>query len=404
MPESIIVAIPNNQGTRGRDLGNARDTFKQYIKDEVIPFVNNNYRTSQNKTIFGHSMAGAFVLNYLATEPSLFDNYIAESPVVQIFNSELLAKFHTLFQDNKTLNKSLYFTLTDVSQEGQNATDALNKLVAILEKEAPKTLRWKYDFIENQIHMTTPYLTMYKGFTEVYYDYQSPIYTSYDDYISHGGMQQLEAYYANRAAKYQSENVITENTIRRLTNVLLADNQESLAIELLQQNTVTHSESRRAYNSLARAYGTISKPEDAKKALEWIDSASNHQWWGAKNFENLAIKANLLNKMNRTDESLAMWKEAIDLPTTQARPVFFAGLGLLEQGQNEMAHTLFLLNAKKFPKDIFVINEGLAKGYTAIGNKKKAIKHWEIALKNMPPENEPWLPQYQAELKALKGA
>lgn len=168
MPESIIVAIPNNQGTRRRDLGRERNNFKKFIKEEIIPFVEKNYRTSNHKTIFGHSMAGAFVLNYLATEPELFNNYIAASPVIQIFNSELLTKFQELFKSKKTLNKSLYFTLTGVDAEGQRATDALNQFVSLLKKNAPKTLKWKYNYIENQVHMTTPYLTVYEGFSMVF--------------------------------------------------------------------------------------------------------------------------------------------------------------------------------------------------------------------------------------------
>lgn len=277
MPESIIVAIPNSQGTRGRDLGSGRDNFKKYIKDEVIPFVAKNYRTSKHKTIFGHSMAGAFVLNYLATEPTLFDNYIAASPVIQIFNSELLEKFHSLFETNKNLNKSLYFTLTEKGAEGERATEAMNKFVALLEKDAPKALRWKYDFIENQIHMTTPYLTIYKGFTEVFYDFQSPTYTSFKDYTNRGGMSKLKSYYADRAVKYQSENVIPENTLRRLANILLDDKQENLAIELLQQNTKSHPESIGALNSLARAYERLNKSSEAKEAYQKALSLAEKQ-------------------------------------------------------------------------------------------------------------------------------
>ena len=171
IPESIIVAIPNNRGTRGRDLARERDKFMKFIKNEVINFVENNYRTNDQKTIFGHSMAGAFVLNYLATEPSLFNNYIVASPVVQIMNSELLGKYENLFKQNITLDKSLYITLTGLEAEGERATEALGKFVEILKYKAPKSLSWKYDYIENQIHMTTPYLTFYQGLAEFYKNY-----------------------------------------------------------------------------------------------------------------------------------------------------------------------------------------------------------------------------------------
>jgi len=268
MPESIIVAIPNNQGTRGRDLARERDKFKQFIKEEVISFVEKNYRTTKHKTIFGHSMAGAFVLNYLATEPSLFDNYIAASPVIQIFDSELLVKFDELFKKEKTLNKSLYFTLTSIVAEGERATEALNKFVSLLEKKAPKSLLWKYDYIDNQIHMTTPYLTMYKGFSMVYNDFQAPRFISYKDYQNRGGMNSLKTYYLQRANKYQTSEQIPENTLGRLANMLLDDNQSTLAINLFKENIKNYPESAIAHNSLARAYENLNDDKNALKAYQ----------------------------------------------------------------------------------------------------------------------------------------
>ena len=118
-------------------------------------------------------MAGAFVLNYLATESSLFDNYIVASPVIQILNSELLDKYKNFFKQNETLDKSLYITLTGIEAEGERATVALTKFVEILKNQAPLSFSWKYDYLENQIHMTTPYLTFYQGLAEIYKDYNS---------------------------------------------------------------------------------------------------------------------------------------------------------------------------------------------------------------------------------------
>lgn len=268
MPETIIVAIPNNRGARGRDLGRGRDNFKKYIKEEVIPFVNSNYRTTKHKTLFGHSMAGAFTLNYLATNGTVFDNYIAASPVVQIFNSELLTQYRSLFKTQPNISKPLYFSIAGVEAEGQVATDAMDKFVALLKKEAPKSFPWKYDFIPNQVHMTTPYLTMFKGLTAVFKDFQSPTYTSFSEYTSRGGMQQLKAYYAARAKKYNTKNVISDNTLRRLATILIRDKQEQLGIELLVLNTKNNPSSMGAFNTLARAYEGLKQFKNAAKSFE----------------------------------------------------------------------------------------------------------------------------------------
>jgi len=76
----------------------------------------------------------------------------------------------------------------------------------------------------------------------------------------------------------------------------------------------------------------------------------------------------------------------------------------LSKNKNKEALKLYTFNAKKFPEEIFMINVNFAKAYTALGNKKKAIKHWEIALKNMPDrtDHQVYLPSYELALKKLK--
>lgn len=277
MPESIIVAIPNNIGTRGRDLASQRNNFKKYIKEEVISFVNKNYRTNEIKTLFGHSLAGAFTLNYLVTEPDLFDNYIAASPVVQIFNSELQDKFTAFFKENPSINKSVYFTLTEASAESMVVYNALNTFVDLFKKEAPKSLHWKYDFIENHVHMTTPYTTVYNGLNRVFYDYQAPTFHSYQEYVDKGGMKGLENYFTKRAQKYNTSTVITDNTMRMLADVLYRDQQDKLAVEVLITNTKNHPTSIGAYNSLARLYRRLQQIDNAKATYKKIIALAEQQ-------------------------------------------------------------------------------------------------------------------------------
>ena len=63
---------------------------------------------------------------------------------------------------------------------------------------------------------------------------------------------------------------------------------------------------------------------------------------------------------------------------------------------------VFKLNRKNHPDDMFTTYVGLARGYTALGDKKNAIKNWETAIKNIPPEQKPNLSYYQGEVDKLK--
>jgi hypothetical protein len=63
---------------------------------------------------------------------------------------------------------------------------------------------------------------------------------------------------------------------------------------------------------------------------------------------------------------------------------------------------IFTLNRQRHPDDTFVTYVGLARGYTAMGDTKKAIANCEMALKNLPESQKPNLPVYEQALKTLK--
>jgi len=60
------------------------------------------------------------------------------------------------------------------------------------------------------------------------------------------------------------------------------------------------------------------------------------------------------------------------------------------------------MNRRVHPDDTFVTYVGLARGYTAVGDKKNAIANWEIALRNIPENQKRNLPVYEQALRALK--
>lgn len=88
VPEMIIVGIPNTD--RGRDMlpphsqyapaGADPNRFLQFIKTEAIPFINDNYRTSDVRILVGQSNSGFFAWWALLKEPKLFKGVVSISP------------------------------------------------------------------------------------------------------------------------------------------------------------------------------------------------------------------------------------------------------------------------------------------------------------------------------------
>jgi predicted alpha/beta superfamily hydrolase len=104
IPELIVVGIgygaldmtaaeKRRRDYRQTKTGGAED-FLMFIKDELIPFIDSNYRTiAGDRAINGYSIGGLFALYVLFTMPETFSRYIIGSPNLtwdngSIFNYE----------------------------------------------------------------------------------------------------------------------------------------------------------------------------------------------------------------------------------------------------------------------------------------------------------------------------
>lgn len=74
----------------GKYAGNA-DHFLTYVATEVMPYINDHYRSTGLNMAVGHSLSASFILYSLVKHPNLFDNYLAISPNLA-YDDELLTK------------------------------------------------------------------------------------------------------------------------------------------------------------------------------------------------------------------------------------------------------------------------------------------------------------------------
>jgi len=139
-----------------------------------------------------------------------------------------------------------------------------------------------------------------------------------------------------------------------------------------------------------------------QEALTWVDQSVSNPFIGVENFNTYQTRAAIYRAMDKATEATAQMDKAIKDPSATVQDIHQYGRTLLNNGQKEKALEIFKFNAQKNPQDKFTPNVGLARAYTASGDKKNAIKHWELALKNLPEAQKQFLPQYEAEVKKLK--
>ncbi len=54
--------------------------FRQFMADDLIPFMEREYRTTSERVLVGHSYGGLFAIWVALTAPDLFDGYVIVSP------------------------------------------------------------------------------------------------------------------------------------------------------------------------------------------------------------------------------------------------------------------------------------------------------------------------------------
>ena len=122
-----------------------------------------------------------------------------------------------------------------------------------------------------------------------------------------------------------------------------------------------------------------------KEAVEFAEVAVNRQFVGTENFQTLNTLASAQEAAGMTAESQVTRDKAMNHRTASVIDLHQYGRQLLAQGKKAEALKVWELNAKRFP-NVWPVNVGLARGYSANGRYKDALKHAKLALAQAPDD------------------
>lgn len=157
----ILVGIENTQRRRDMTGPTSRDedkkiapavggsaAFRSFIRDELMPEIQERYRTTGEKAIVGESLAGLFVIETLLLEPGLFDTYIAFDPSLWWNGGQLVQSANAALQ--KARNRNVY-----VASGSDGDVDSLiTRFARTLESSAPVSLKWHFERMPGEKHAT----------------------------------------------------------------------------------------------------------------------------------------------------------------------------------------------------------------------------------------------------------
>jgi len=294
MPGSIVVTIvegnrhrayysPNlydNIKNRNYGYGDHQDELTQFLRDELLPELDNRYRLANFKTLIGFSPSSVFTLHTFSKNQDLFQAYIALASGNIIGDGYLKGK--SLIDDiektsakKTSSSKFLYIVSGGKDLEDQpDIEDNVNNFNQRLSKLNSNKFKTKAEIIQGEGHTDVALPGLISAFDFIFP--KKKWIVNYQDLISQSGnaKENINEFYKELSYEYKfiiyptMDRLYSMSCIKNIGSSLLRQKRVDEAIELYQYWTELYPKSHIAYSYLARAQKVNNKIRASKKSYE----------------------------------------------------------------------------------------------------------------------------------------
>jgi uncharacterized protein len=254
IPELIVVAIDYKNRNKeytptqvdGFEESGGSDQFVDFIKNELISYVDSAYSTMPFRILSGHSLAGILVVDQLLSEPGLFNAYIAMDPSLWWDNHYLIKQIANLKPD-KLNQRCLYLSSTRSNQKDIIPFDSLLTLKSIA------GLRYKYEHFKDEAHADVVFVSLYYGLRYIFADYA--LTDAQKDSITTGKKPEfIRLHYSKYSKQTGIEFFPPDVVITRLGLRSLDDKDFTNAIKIFEILKNYYPQSSEVFRYLAESY------------------------------------------------------------------------------------------------------------------------------------------------------
>ena len=272
IPELIVVAIPNTN--RIRDLtpshttmgfdgeetdflqeSGGGDAFLKFVRTELFPKIDSDYRTAPHRTLVGHSLGGLLALHALLDAPDMFQSYIAIDPSLWWDDKLLVRQAEKIGADNHERRSSVYISLANNSDietgEPGLMEEAGREFGRTLAGAEYSGIRSTLQYFEAEDHGSVPLLSLYYGLLSTFEGYKFRI----GDFIAKPSIASVIAHFEGVSERLGVDPEPPESSVNQLGYLLLYTIEDlDMAVEMLKLNVTNYPASSNVYDSLGEAY------------------------------------------------------------------------------------------------------------------------------------------------------
>ncbi|UCH83342.1 MAG: hypothetical protein JSW50_12895 [Candidatus Latescibacterota bacterium] len=262
-PQLILVGIDNID--RYRDLRPLQhngepagiENYTRFLTDEVMPFVEKEYRTAGYRILVGPQAGAVFCLYTLQNTPELFDAFILNNPFVSAPNTALLLEqakeFYTV---RESLHKFFYVTFGGVDESAENIAD-IKQFAQLVGPAFDKGFELRLNDISGNDDFITP-LYLKEGLRALFEKYYVPM----DRHFT--SLSEIKSFYDDLSAHYGYDVAPAEWVMTRSADALIEQGDRGNAVGILEHQTALYPN---MVNGWWRLAGIAAEEGDTDKAI-----------------------------------------------------------------------------------------------------------------------------------------
>jgi tetratricopeptide (TPR) repeat protein len=225
------------------------------------------YRTTPYRILFGHSLGGLLATHAYMKEKTAFNSFIAVDPSFGTWDSETMdKKLDTLTQ--QSFDRYIYIASSNWGKRNIGNRDRHLRFYESLNSKCEGELPARLEYFENESHSSVPIVAFHNGISAIFEGYG----ISYRDIES---KEQLTEHFQALSDRLSWNFPPPESLVNQIGYSLLRSRDakdKSRALEFFTLNVKNFPESANSFDSLGEAYEVLGDTRKAinsyKKSLE----------------------------------------------------------------------------------------------------------------------------------------
>lgn len=256
IPEMILIGIDLPEGnrillpTRENKDTTIADNYIDFIEKELVPHVDNHYRTAPFKVLYGASNSGFFSIYTLLNNPLLFNGYLASSPSLSHIPEALQQKVKS--GPLKTLTKNRFLHIIYSDDEG--LTNLISEFSRVLTAHKPKKFNYRVEELVNQGHVPA------MDFTQ----FLLALYPDFNSYENLDSLDKVTQHFDKLSKRYGHEIQPPISIIFNLGADMVETKNLLAAERIFQYSIEVYPKDKKSYVGMGVVYRDQGQLENAK--------------------------------------------------------------------------------------------------------------------------------------------